>query len=234
MTKKFLGKMVAGVALGGASLLIGAPGIALASDGPAKEVDTIFTKPEWAKPGHKVKIIEVCSEAVEDPWAWSEVTGKVALKLKTEHDKPGNDKPGNDKWDEDEARGEGESAEKGGWGGSLDDPKKDEDRKKDEHLKKEDAAADAGKKDKHAKDEKFVYYAEVKIPWKGSEPGHYKLVGQCAEGELKIAPKGWVHGGDGGASGTNTGLAASGAGMLGAAALGGIVLMRRRTNGSLA
>jgi hypothetical protein len=49
-----------------------------------------------------------------------------------------------------------------------------------------------------------------------------------------VVPNGWVEGGDGG-TGSDNGLATSGAAMLGAAALGGIVLMRaRRINGSLA
>ncbi|MET8203215.1 hypothetical protein AB0C42_33780 [Micromonospora taraxaci] len=50
-----------------------------------------------------------------------------------------------------------------------------------------------------------------------------------------MLPHGGVDGGDGGAStGTDRGLATGGAGLLGAAALGGIVLMRRRrTDGSL-
>ncbi|MET8350108.1 hypothetical protein [Micromonospora sp. NPDC005206] len=50
-----------------------------------------------------------------------------------------------------------------------------------------------------------------------------------------MLPRGGVDGGDGGAStGTDRGLATGGASLLGAAALGGIVLMRRRrTDGSL-
>ena len=44
-----------------------------------------------------------------------------------------------------------------------------------------------------------------------------------------MLPRGGVDGGDGGAStGTDRGLAAGGASLIGAAALGGIVLMRRR------
>nr|MDT0658372.1 hypothetical protein [Micromonospora sp. DSM 115978] len=243
MAKKFLGRMVAGVALGGASLLISAPGMALADEHKPvdEEVNKIFTYPEWVKAGHKVKIIEICEEAQDAPWAWTEITGEVELVPKKH----------GDKWYEDEGSwgeehgsygeesgswgGEenGAAEEEGGWGGSADDAKKD-DHKKDEHKKEaeEAAAAEEGKKDKdHKKDEKFVYYATVKIPW-DTTPGHYELVGQCAEGELKVAPKGWVHGGDGGSAGTNTALATSGAAMLGAAALGGVMLKRRRTDGT--
>jgi hypothetical protein len=231
MAKKFLGKVVAGVALGGASLLIGAPGIALA-DGPTpapepapEEVNKIFTYPEWVKAGHKVKIVEICEEAQDAPWAWTEITGEVDLVPKKH----------GDKWCEEGSWGEEEGSwgesngaeEEGGWGGSA----KDDAADKKDHKPEDAAAADEGKKDE--KDEKFVYYATVKIPW-DTTPGHYELVGQCAEGELKVAPKGWVHGGDGGSAGTNTTLATSGAGLLGAAALGGVMLMRRRTNGTLA
>lgn len=82
-------------------------------------------------------------------------------------------------------------------------------------------------------DKNWVYTATVKLP-RDAKPGRYELHGSCAEGTLLVTPKGWVDGGDGGAgAGTDPALAASGAGMLGAAALGGILLMRRRrTDGS--
>ncbi|MEU5936071.1 hypothetical protein [Micromonospora sp. NPDC047187] len=80
----------------------------------------------------------------------------------------------------------------------------------------------------------FVYYGEAKVD-KDAKPGRYELKGSCGEGELVVLPHGGVDGGDGGVStGTDRGLATGGAGLLGAAALGGIVLMRRRrTDGSL-
>ncbi|MEU7946126.1 hypothetical protein AB0C50_15730, partial [Micromonospora taraxaci] len=84
------------------------------------------------------------------------------------------------------------------------------------------------------KEREFVYYGEAKVD-KDAKPGRYELKGSCGEGELVVLPHGGVDGGDGGAStGTDRGLATGGAGLLGAAALGGIVLMRRRrTDGSL-
>ncbi|MGC4849739.1 hypothetical protein ACLQ3F_21065 [Micromonospora sp. DT15] len=84
------------------------------------------------------------------------------------------------------------------------------------------------------KEREFVYYGEAKVD-KDAKPGRYELKGSCGEGELVVLPHGGVDGGDGGAStGTDRGLATGGAGVLGAAALGGIVLMRRRrTDGSL-
>ncbi|MEU7755342.1 hypothetical protein AB0B14_26595, partial [Micromonospora sp. NPDC049171] len=88
--------------------------------------------------------------------------------------------------------------------------------------------------DSWEKEREFVYYGEAKID-KDAKPGRYELKGSCGEGELVVLPHGGVDGGDGGAStGTDRGLATGGAGLLGAAALGGIVLMRRRrTDGSL-
>ncbi|MFB9545611.1 hypothetical protein [Micromonospora sagamiensis] len=101
------------------------------------------------------------------------------------------------------------------------------------------AEAEANGKDKGAEEEaaaeekaghkgpKFVYYGEAEIP-ADAEPGTYKVKGSCGEGTLVVLPTGPVDGGDGGATGGDRGMAVSGAAMLGAAALGGIVLMRRR------
>ncbi|MEU7586267.1 hypothetical protein AB0A95_08200, partial [Micromonospora sp. NPDC049230] len=112
---------------------------------------------------------------------------------------------------------------------------------KDEDEYGSDKSWDSKDKDEHGSDEdrwekerEFVYYGEAKID-KDAKPGRYELKGSCGEGELVVLPHGGVDGGDGGAStGTDRGLATGGAGLLGAAALGGIVLMRRRrTDGSL-
>ncbi len=63
--------------------------------------------------------------------------------------------------------------------------------------------------------------------------GDRDVSGSCAPVEPVILPSGGVDGGDGGADNSDR-LAASGTAMLGAAALGGLVLMRRRRiNGSL-
>ncbi|WP_199736342.1 hypothetical protein [Micromonospora sp. HM5-17] len=103
---------------------------------------------------------------------------------------------------------------------------------------------DRGSGDRHEPsagypDSGFEYATTVTIPW-NAEPGTYPLTGSCGEGELVVAPKGWVDGGDGGpgaspasgtasrASGTADTLAAGGLAALGVAALGGLVLMRRR------
>ncbi|MEU4770738.1 hypothetical protein [Micromonospora sp. NPDC023644] len=74
----------------------------------------------------------------------------------------------------------------------------------------------------------FVYYGEAQVS-EDAQPGRYELKGSCGEGELVVLPRGGVDGGDGGVgAGTDRGLAAGGASLVGAAALGGLVLMRRR------
>ena len=105
------------------------------------------------------------------------------------------------------------------------------DDKTEEHRKSwdKDAKADDHRKDwdKDAKADEFAYWTTVTIP-ADAKPGHYELTGSCADGELIVLPKGWVDGGDGGAtSGSSDNLAVGGVGMLGVAALGGLVLMRR-------
>ncbi|MCZ7435754.1 hypothetical protein O7598_05050 [Micromonospora sp. WMMC241] len=84
----------------------------------------------------------------------------------------------------------------------------------------------------HGKD--FVYYGEARVS-EDVHPGRYELRGSCGEGELVVLPHGGVDGGDGGMAGTglDRGLATGGAGMIGAAALGGLVLLRRRRAGDL-
>ncbi|MGC4880933.1 hypothetical protein ACLQ26_32245, partial [Micromonospora sp. DT43] len=121
-----------------------------------------------------------------------------------------------------------------GWESKDEHGSKDEDSKSWES--EDEDSKDWESKDEHGSDDEreFVYYGEAKVD-KDAKPGRYELKGSCGEGELVVLPHGGVDGGDGGAStGTDRGLATSGAGLLGAAALGGIVLMRRRrTDGSL-
>ncbi|MFG1720828.1 hypothetical protein ACGFII_19590 [Micromonospora chalcea] len=104
-----------------------------------------------------------------------------------------------------------------------------------------DAERDYGKDDKgdygkdgweHGKD--FVYYGEATVSH-DARPGRYELKGSCGEGELVVLPRGGVDGGDGGmaSTGVDRNLATGGAGMIGAAALGGLVLLRRRRAGEL-
>ncbi|MFI7249037.1 hypothetical protein [Micromonospora chalcea] len=121
-------------------------------------------------------------------------------------------------------------------GGRPDDKGKDG---KDEHGSWQggkDAERDYGKDGKdgweHGKD--FVYYGEATVSH-DARPGRYELKGSCGEGELVVLPRGGVDGGDGGmtTTGVDRTLATGGAGMIGAAALGGLVLLRRRRAGGL-
>ena len=94
-----------------------------------------------------------------------------------------------------------------------------------------DAEGDYGKDGwEHGKD--FVYYGEATVSH-DARPGRYELRGTCGEGELVVLPRGGVDGGDGGmtTTGVDRDLATGGAGMIGAAALGGLVLLRRRRAG---
>ncbi|MDO3684086.1 hypothetical protein [Micromonospora sp. C28ISP2-4] len=96
-----------------------------------------------------------------------------------------------------------------------------------------DAERDHGKDGwEHGKD--FVYYGEATVSH-DARPGRYELRGSCGEGELVVLPRGGVDGGDGGmtTTGVDRDLATGGAGMIGAAALGGLVLLRRRRAGGL-
>ncbi|MER7335508.1 hypothetical protein ABT339_28135, partial [Micromonospora sp. NPDC000119] len=123
-----------------------------------------------------------------------------------DHDAYGSDSRG-DNGHEDRKDHDAHGSDKGDW-------KKDHENGKD--------------KDRWEHKRDFVYYGEAEVS-EDAKPGRYKLKGSCGEGELVVLPRGGVDGGDGGAgAGTDRGLAAGGASLLGAAALGGLVLMRRR------
>ncbi|SCL39233.1 hypothetical protein GA0070624_6495 [Micromonospora rhizosphaerae] len=273
MAMKTLGKVVAGAALGGASLLVFAPGFASADDhhdGEDRD-GKVLAKPHAVKAGDKVKLVEICDEPQDDPFVWSKVTGKTALeparddkdKDRDHKDRNDTDKAGKDRdhedWDgKDEHRrdgngnGEYPKPPTGGWGGMSDDAKADGDgqgheehgkeasdgrdwRGHEEHDQGEESRDGDWKGDKdpgedrweHERD--FVSLGEAWVP-KGTEPGTYHLKGSCGEGKLTVLPTGSVDGGDGGMTTTSidSGLATGGASLIGAAAVGGIVLMRRR------
>ncbi|WP_285790703.1 hypothetical protein [Micromonospora sp. NBRC 101691] len=385
MATNKLGKVVAGAALGGASLLVFTPGIAFADNGGGHDdhhKGKVYADPYAVRPGHEVKLIEVCAERQEHAYVWSKVTGKVKLHprdhhkkdhdwqgeesesgekghgSKKDHDsKKGHDSKKDHDWGKDGDSGSGNdwgngsdsgngndwgngsdsgsgwgngnnsgngnswgngnnapgnTAENGtnapgatapgttapgttapgttapgntapgntapgttsenrqqsdetgqpgmndgGWGAG--DEVKDEAKKKadeeaakkkaDEEAARKKAEAEATAEEEKAREDRgseeeseegakdrgprFVYYGEAEIPW-DAEPGKYELKGSCGEGTLIVLPKGHVKGGDGGATGTDREATVGGAAMLGAAALGGIVLMRRRrTDASL-
>jgi hypothetical protein len=119
MSKKFLGKVIAGAALGGASLLVWAPSTALADGGyhpngyQKHDSGHVLAKPEVAKPGQEVKFVEVCAEPQKHAWLWSKVTGKVDLAPKDHKEGYGADKKAEESkngWD-DGAKKPGDSAE---------------------------------------------------------------------------------------------------------------------------
>ncbi|MBM0240028.1 hypothetical protein JNW88_28210, partial [Micromonospora sp. ATA32] len=124
MAKKMLGKVVAGAALGGASLLVFTPGIAFADghghDGEDRD-GKVFAKPHVVRAGDEVKLLEICPEPQEHAFVWSKVTGKVELKEVRED------------------RG--------------DDKGKDERGQKDEHGKDDNGKDEHGQKDEQGKDE---------------------------------------------------------------------------------
>ncbi|MEU7610358.1 hypothetical protein AB0A90_13470, partial [Micromonospora sp. NPDC049204] len=81
MAKKMLGKVVAGAALGGASLLVFAPGIAYANghDDGRDQDGKVYAKPHVVKAGEEIKLLEICPDRQEHAFVWSKVTGKVKL-----------------------------------------------------------------------------------------------------------------------------------------------------------
>ena len=117
MSKKFLGKVITGAALAGATLLIATPGIAAADGGggkPDHDKGYITTYPRWVKPGHEVKVVQYCEREQHKAWAWSKPTGKLWLEpwspmapevaqngLASEEDSSSEDgmRPGNDSYD---------------------------------------------------------------------------------------------------------------------------------------
>ncbi|QOC90606.1 hypothetical protein [Micromonospora craniellae] len=297
MAKKMLGKVVTGAALGSASLLVFAPGVALADGHGHEDEGKVFARPHAVKAGDEVKLVQVCEEAQEHPFVWSKVTGKVELEAADkgdnrggrDHDRKQGHKDWEDRKDSQHGKdwsGEAESApeSKGTGGGAADETDagdKDRGWKAEEHGQEAEGAQDrkapsaeeerdaksehdwknrdekgedkrdwssegehewSGERrkdesDKHGKDDSgdrwehekdFVYYGEARVA-KDAKPGTYELKGSCGVGELVVLPHGGVDGGDGGiATGTKGGLATAGAGMVGAATLGGLVLMRRR------
>ncbi|MFI7078105.1 hypothetical protein ACIBO1_12520 [Micromonospora sp. NPDC049903] len=100
MAKKMLGKVVAGAALGGASLLVFAPGVALADGHAPEDEGKVFAKPHAVKPGDEVKLVQICEEAQEHPFVWSKVTGKVELESAHKDGDQG-DKGGDRDWKQD-------------------------------------------------------------------------------------------------------------------------------------
>ncbi|MBQ1027205.1 hypothetical protein [Micromonospora sp. C95] len=111
MAKKMLGKVVAGAALGSASLLVFAPGAAYADGQPQTDEGKVFAKPHAVKAGEEVKLVQICPEEQEHPFVWSKVTGKVKLEPARDGGSRGDHKD----WREENGAAEG--ADREGWSG---------------------------------------------------------------------------------------------------------------------
>lgn len=260
MSRKLLGKVMAGAGLGAASLLICAPGTALADDAPPRHESNkgyIHTEPKGVKPGHRFKVILRCTHPVERPWVTSKITGKLWLKPVAEDnvrvpeaprppengDQPDDGAqpslPPNGQQPSLPPNGEQPALPPGGGqppvqpegaqpavpGGAQPDAEDPQ------------AGADeqeAGGEGGQAAYRYEKYWAWAKVSHK-IRPGHYPAWGSChSKGHIVVLPRGAVPGGDGGVS-TDSGQAVAGAGLLGAAAVGGFLMIRRRrTDGSLA
>jgi hypothetical protein len=261
MSRKFITKVIAGAAFGGASLLIAMPAMASAADDPHHDRDHkkvegwVYAYPDHTKAERTVTLVQICKDPVQYPTIESDLLGVVELFPGTDPAKivdHGKDKHG--KKDGKHGKKDGKHDKKADKNAGKHDKKFD---KKDKKASKKDGKK--GKKDHKGKEPKgkkdhkgkedhkgkkhddhpWAYFAEVQIP-AYAEPGKYELKGDCGKGDLIVVPSGWVDGGDGGFGGattdtTSVGLLAGGAGMLAAAAIGGTALIRRRTtDGSLA
>ncbi|GIJ11125.1 hypothetical protein ACFFMR_04325 [Micromonospora andamanensis] len=176
MAKKMLGKVVAGAALGSASLLVFAPGVAYADGQPDTDEGKVFAKPHAVKAGEEVKLVQICEEPQEHPFVWSKVTGKVKLKPAEDRDSRGDHKG----WGEENGDAEGGADSEGwsghersqpaeaesgsGWGGGAADVR--DDWKGEEHGQDAEGGRDSkvhDKKDWKSEDEKD------KKDWKGQD-----------------------------------------------------------------
>ncbi|GIG91803.1 hypothetical protein [Plantactinospora endophytica] len=259
MGRKLLGKVMAAAGLGAVSLLICAPGTALADDAPPKQENKgrIYTVPKGVKPGHKFKIILECDRPVERPWVSSKIIGKLSLKRVAEDNvrvpeaPPGNDdrtdggtqpSPPPASGQPVPPNGERQAPPAGGEQSAAPGDTQPDGADTGEGADTEEGAAteegadeqvEGGQGARAAYGAKVVYWAWAKAP-KETRPGQYKASGECnSTGRIVVLPLGSVPGGDGGAASTDSTRTAAGAGLLGAAAIGGFLLIRRRrTDGS--
>ncbi|GAA3748522.1 hypothetical protein GCM10022225_35780 [Plantactinospora mayteni] len=242
MSRKLLGKVMAGAGLGAVSLLICAPGAALADDALQKPENKghISTVPKGVKPGHKFKLILECEHPVEKAWVESKITGKISLALLAEDGVLVPNAPlGNGGRPDDGAPAPAPSngevpplppeGELPLFPRNGEQPPSSEGTQPDE----DDAQADDGQGEPAASGEAAKYWAWATVPEK-TKPGNYRATGACnGTGTIVVPPQGSVPGGDGGVVGTDAGRTAAGAGLLGAAVIGGFLMIRRRrTDGS--
>ncbi|MGX7676033.1 hypothetical protein [Plantactinospora sp. DSM 117369] len=246
MSRKLLGKVMAGAGIGAASLLVCAPGTALADDAQPERKNSghIYTVPKGVKPGHKFKIILKCEHSVERAWVSSKITGKLWLKPVVEDGLrvPESPRPPAD-GDQPDDDGQPPVPPTDGQpplpptDGQPPLPPTDGQPPLPEGGGQPEAGDEqpGGEGGQATNDGEAKYWAWAKVPHK-TKPGHYRAWGACnGTGKIVVLPRGAVPGGDGGAASTDSGRAAAGAGLLGAAAIGGFLMIRRRrTDGSLA
>ncbi|MEU7793988.1 hypothetical protein AB0B11_11185 [Micromonospora tulbaghiae] len=188
--------------------------------------------PDWTKDAHGPDGKDRYGKDAKDEHGKDDRGGRPDDKGKDAKDEHGS-------WQDDKGR-DGKN-EHGSWQGGKDDWQGGKDDwqasggawQHDKGDYGKDAERDYGKDGwEHGKD--FVYYGEATVSH-DARPGRYELRGTCGEGELVVLPRGGVDGGDGGmtTTGVDRDLATGGAGMIGAAALGGLVLLRRRRAGGL-
>ncbi|MEU4791132.1 hypothetical protein AB0F95_15675 [Micromonospora tulbaghiae] len=194
--------------------------------------------PDWTKDAHGPDGKDRYGKDAKDEHGKDDRGGRPDDKGKDGKDEHGSWQDGKGDW---QASGGAWQDDKGDWqasGGAWQDDKGDwqasggvwQDDKGDYGK---DAERDYGQDGwEHGKD--FVYYGEATVSH-DARPGRYELRGTCGDGELVVLPRGGVDGGDGGmtTTGVDRDLATGGAGMIGAAALGGLVLLRRRRAGGL-
>ncbi|MBQ1061728.1 hypothetical protein KBX43_13420 [Micromonospora sp. C41] len=194
--------------------------------------------PDWTKDAHGPDGKEQHGKDAKDEHGKDDRGGRPDDKGKDGKDEHGSWQGGKNDWQEGKNDWPGDKSDwpgdKSDWPGDKDDWQASggawQDDKGDYGK---DAERDYGKDGwEHGKD--FVYYGEATVSH-DARPGRYELRGSCGEGELVVLPRGGVDGGDGGmtTTGVDRTLATGGAGMIGAAALGGLVLLRRRRAGDL-
>ncbi|MBB5115895.1 hypothetical protein FHU28_005734 [Micromonospora echinospora] len=190
---------------------------------------------DWTRDAHGPDGKDRYGKDAKDEHGKDDRGGRPDDKGKDGTDEHGSWQDGKDGWQDGK---DDWQASGGAWQDDKGDYGKDAERDYDKGDYGKDAERDYDKGDygkdgwEHGKD--FVYYGEATVSH-DARPGRYELKGSCGEGELVVLPRGGVDGGDGGmaSTGVDRNLATGGAGMIGAAALGGLVLLRRRRAGEL-
>jgi hypothetical protein len=244
--------MLVGAALGAGALAARTPAVlapvdwtpASAAETPQERVGPddaagIFTEPAVAEPGEWVRIVEVCPRLQADPWVWTAFSGRVPLI--SDELRPGAAAPSRPGSGEPDPPSPPAALVPGPPQDPVPDPAEDPLPELSEgplplptKERRSEPAADPSAADGKPGRAQFRYVARVHVPAHVSAD-RYELVGTCATGTLVVADRtGADHGDD--RLGTEADrrradrLTAGGVALLGTAALGGIALMRRRSD----